>query len=213
MISGAVLSKKKQLIYAQQLCQGMNYLHNSKPPIIHRDLKPANLLLDFTGTLKISDFGLAKVKLVSKHGDEFQMTGETGSYRFMAPEVFRHEEYNETVDIYSFAMILYMLLTSKVPWGNLSGIRAVTKASMEGDRPIVDRYIDAQLSNLMQSCWDENPQARPSFSAILRVLNEYSRKSSSFAEHVSLDTFLTHLVFYFCRISPSWNAYVHRHCF
>jgi len=124
--------------------------------------------------LKISDFGLAKVKVAPRHGDEFQMTGETGSYRFMAPEVFRHEEYNETVDVYSFAIIFYILLTGKIPWSNLSGIRAVTKASMEGDRPLVERSIDAELANLMQRCWDENPHSRPSFETILHVLNAYS---------------------------------------
>jgi len=152
----------------------MSYLHGCKPPIIHRDLKPANLLIDFAGNLKISDFGLAKVKVAPRHGDEFQMTGETGSYRFMAPEVFRHEEYNETVDVYSFAVIFYILLTGKIPWSNLSGIRAVTKASMEGDRPVVERSIDAELANLMQRCWDENPHSRPSFETILHVLNAYS---------------------------------------
>eukprot|EP00957_Ditylum_brightwellii_P116390 8877589-Ditylum_brightwellii.AAC.1 len=82
------LSKKKQIVYAQQLAQGMNYLHTCRPPIIHRDLKPANLLIDFSGTLKITDFGLAKIRPnpEQREQDQFLMTGETGSYRFMAPE-------------------------------------------------------------------------------------------------------------------------------
>ena len=101
-IQATTMSKKKQLRYAIELAKGMNYLHTCSPPILHRDLKPANLLVDFKDTLKISDFGLAKLRPQKdkQETDTFNMTGETGSYRFMAPEVFRHEEYNETVDVY-----------------------------------------------------------------------------------------------------------------
>lgn len=92
-LSGSQIPKRTQIVYAQQLAQGMNHLHKSRPPIIHRDLKPANLLIDFTGTLKITDFGLAKIRPNPEQCEveAFMMTGETGSYRFMAPEVFRHE--------------------------------------------------------------------------------------------------------------------------
>jgi serine/threonine protein kinase len=105
------------------------------------------------------------------------MTGETGSYRYMAPEVFRHEEYTETVDIYSFAMIFYYLILGRAPWEALSGLDAVTKAAVLADRPIINRSWDAQISSLMQRCWDENPTGRPSFSVILKELNDYSSES------------------------------------
>ena len=90
-ISRTQIPKRTQIIYAQQLAQGMNHLHKCRPPIIHRDLKPANLLIDFSGALKITDFGLAKIRPNPEQTEQeaFMMTGETGSYRFMAPEVFR----------------------------------------------------------------------------------------------------------------------------
>ena len=139
-IQGTSLSKKKQLRYAIELVKGMNYLHTCRPPILHRDLKPANLLLDFKDTLKISDFGLAKLRPNKDiEGDTFVMTGETGSYRFMAPEVFRHEIYDETVDVYSFAMILYNLLAGHAPWPQMNGVKAVQAAAIEGSRPMVPR--------------------------------------------------------------------------
>ena len=174
------MSRKKQIQYAMNIAQGMNYLHNCKPPIIHRDLKPANLLVDFSGVVKISDFGLAKVRpdpdTNKMETDQFQMTGETGSYRYMAPEVFRHEEYNETVDVYSFAMIFYYLVTGHAPWETLSGLNAALLAAVEGDRPLVPRKWDSQISNLMQRCWDEKPSLRPPFSAILEELTDYWSK-------------------------------------
>ncbi len=177
IINNTRMSKKAQVLYAQQLARGMNYLHNCDPPIIHRDLKPANLLIDVSGTLKISDFGLAKVRPDPKgeeEMDEFRMTGETGSYRFMAPEVFRHENYTETVDVYSFAMIFYYLLAGRPPWEQLDGLMAVSKAAHEADRPIIDRFWDLELTGLMQRCWAETPSARPSFSTILEELEDYS---------------------------------------
>jgi serine/threonine protein kinase len=176
IINHSRMSKKTQILYAQQLARGMNYLHKCKPPIIHRDLKPANLLVDASGTLKISDFGLAKVRPDPglQENDKFRMTGETGSYRFMAPEVFRHELYTETVDVYSFAMIFYYLLAGRPPWEQLSGLKAVIKAATEADRPIAVRAWDSQLSGLMQRCWEETPSSRPPFSEILDELQEYS---------------------------------------
>lgn len=178
IIQGTRLPKKTQIVYAQQLAQGMNYLHTCKPPVIHRDLKPANLLIDHSGVLKISDFGLAKLRPEPKEGevDQFVMTGETGSYRFMAVEVYRHEEYTETVDVYSYAMILYYLLAGRPPWATMNGLTAVKRAAFDGDRPNIPRDWDERLSRLLQQCWDENPRARPPFSKVLEVLDEYSRK-------------------------------------
>lgn len=175
LIQGTKMPLKQQVMYAHQLAQGMNYLHTCKPIILHRDLKPANLLIDNAGTLKISDFGLAKVrsKLPGKIDEEYTMTGETGSYRFMAPEVYRHEDYSETVDVYSYAMIMYNLMDGRPPWPNLNGAVAVKKAAVEGERPVLPRKWDERLSNLIQECWDENANVRPSFQKILTVLDDY----------------------------------------
>lgn len=130
--------------------------------------------MDFKDTLKITDFGLAKLRPQKdqQETEMFTMTGETGSYRFMAPEVFRHESYNETVDVYSFAMIFYNLLAGHSPWPTMNGVKAVKAAALEGSRPAMPRHWDTDLSNLIKQCWDENPNSRPSFSQILEKLND-----------------------------------------
>ena len=98
------------------------------------------------------------------------------SYRYMAPEVYRHESYTETVDTYSYAMIFFYLLDGKPPWPSENGVVEVKKASEEGDRPAIPRHWDQRLQNLLQECWSENPQTRPGFSKILHELNHYARK-------------------------------------
>ena len=99
---GTPFSLERSVRYAIQFAQGMNFLHTCKPPILHRDLKPANLLLDFSDTLKVSDFGLAKLRpertaagaeqsVPADAYQPYQMTGETGSYRFMAVRLPPHD--------------------------------------------------------------------------------------------------------------------------
>uniref|UniRef100_A0A7S2KB98 Protein kinase domain-containing protein n=1 Tax=Leptocylindrus danicus TaxID=163516 RepID=A0A7S2KB98_9STRA len=102
------------------------------------------------------------------------MTGETGSYRFMAPEVFRHERYNESVDVYSYAMIFFNILSGHQPWPMLNGIKAASAAALEGRRPYIPRDWDNRIVHLLKQCWDEDPSARPSFSRVLADLNVYS---------------------------------------
>mmetsp|Transcript_14500 Transcript_14500/g.40339 ORF Transcript_14500/g.40339 Transcript_14500/m.40339 type:complete len:650 (-) Transcript_14500:319-2268(-) len=177
IINGTKMKMKDKIAYALQLAQGMLYLHTCKPVIIHRDLKPANLLIDNSGVLKVADFGLSKIRPdpTRNEKDTFMMTGETGSYRFMAPEIFLHLSYNETVDVYSYAMILFFLLDGKPPWPTENGMIACQKAAEEGDRPTIPRNWDIRLQGLLRNCWDENPSSRPSFHLILQVLRQHSR--------------------------------------
>ena len=104
------------------LARGLNWLHRFG--WIHRDLKPSNLGIcragpgEQTGMLKIMDLGLARrVPVPTEEGapprkrtDKYLMTGETGSLRYMAPEVMSNEPYNHLVDMYSMGVILFELM-------------------------------------------------------------------------------------------------------
>jgi len=171
------ISKTNKYILALDLAQGMNYLHTCDPPIIHRDLKPENLLISSRGQLKISDFGLATLKPLPNASkaseDQFAMTGETGSYRFMAPEVFMHEKYDESVDVYSFAIIFFTLLKDQQPWPTLNGLDAARRAANLGARPLIPRSWDKDLVALMCKCWSEDKNMRPKFDHISATLETH----------------------------------------
>ncbi|CAM9557815.1 unnamed protein product, partial [Heterosigma akashiwo] len=110
-----------------QLAKGLLYLHHEFKEdalLIHRDLKPNNIAFDDSGNLKLIDFGTAKLIQRSSssdrngklQGDTFAMTGKTGTMRWMSPEVFKCEHYNEKTDVYSFALLAWNLLSLKTPY-------------------------------------------------------------------------------------------------
>ena len=105
---------------AKQLADGLHYLHEQFTPnvmLIHRDIKPDNIGFSEDGTLKLMDFGLScTVKKYTTEKEVYELSGCTGSYRYMAPEVALNKPYNEKVDIYSFGLLLYELWTGITPF-------------------------------------------------------------------------------------------------
>ena len=79
---------------ALDIARGMNFLHTSNPIIIHRDLKSLNLLVDDHFTIKVADFGLSRFQANTA---SVLMTGQCGTFQWMAPEVIGSQNYTEKV--------------------------------------------------------------------------------------------------------------------
>ncbi|XP_028551666.1 serine/threonine-protein kinase STY17 isoform X3 [Dendrobium catenatum] len=153
---------------AIDVSNGMNYLHQNN--IIHRDLKTANLLMD-ENEVKIADFGVARFKTQSGI-----MTAETGTYRWMAPEVIEHRPYDHKADVYSFGILMWELLTGKLPYEFLSPLQAAVGVLRAGLRPIIPKNTNPKLAALLEKCWQKDPALRPDFSEILDTLNCIARE-------------------------------------
>ncbi|KAL4446296.1 hypothetical protein ABPG77_003103 [Micractinium sp. CCAP 211/92] len=189
-----VFPMRRAVEIALDSARGLAYLHHRKPnPIIHRDLKPGNLMLSGgqyqdqmqivfdTGVVKLADFGLSKTLPINKHAEygyldsKFRLTGETGSYRYMAPEVFRHEPYNSRVDVYSFSMIVYQLFEFQPPFAGMDPVEAARQAALYERRPefvalMQPHPMKKEVRELIARCWSPNPEDRPSFSALVKEL-------------------------------------------
>ncbi|KAH1191248.1 Serine/threonine-protein kinase STY17 [Glycine max] len=153
-----VLELSQLLNFAIDVCKGMKYLHQNN--IIHRDLKTANLLMDTHNVVKVADFGVAR--FLNQGG---VMTAETGTYRWMAPEVINHQPYDQKADVFSFSIVLWELVTAKVPYDTMTPLQAALGVR-QGLRPELPKDGHPKLLELMQRCWEAIPSHRPSFNEI-----------------------------------------------
>jgi len=151
--------------YSLGVAMGLDYLH--KINIVHRDIKTANMLLDENQVVKIADFGVARVQA----GDGVMMTAETGTYRWMAPEVIAHQFYNEKCDVYSYGIMVWELVSGgEVPYPGYTPLQAAVGVVQRGLRPTISPGCNSVIAQVMQYCWLADMNARPGFEQIIALL-------------------------------------------
>ena len=115
------ISAQMAVYIAAQICHALQHAHSRN--VIHRDIKASNILLSKNGTVKVADFGLAKV--ANTNTISYNKGDVIGSVYYISPEQVRGATSTERSDIYSLGVILYEMLTGKVPF---SGETAVAVA-------------------------------------------------------------------------------------
>lgn len=159
---------------------GLARTHPSKynNSIIYRDVKPDNIGFDVRGEVKVFDMGLAKELQDSERNKDgtYNLTGFTGSIRYMSPEVAKSQPYNLSADVYSYGMLLWHVFANEPPFITYSCKMHDELVVHKGYRPSVDPTWPATFGDLMKECWSNNPSKRPDFSYITEILAEETLK-------------------------------------
>jgi serine/threonine protein kinase/Tfp pilus assembly protein PilF len=140
-----------------QICDGLSEAH--KADIVHRDIKPENILIDKNGRVKILDFGLAKLKGVSKLTKE---SSTLGTIHYMSPEQIQGQEVDHRSDIWSLGVVLYEMLTGIVPFtGDYEQAIMYTIMNQEPDfKSNRSEQIFRPMQAILQKILKKNPDER-----------------------------------------------------
>ncbi|GBG60880.1 hypothetical protein CBR_g16001 [Chara braunii] len=149
------------------IARGMDYLHSRQ--IVHRALKPQNLVMDSDGVVKVTEFGPLRMDGDPESSmDEDDL--EDDGYRWMAPELIGHRPHDHKVDVYSFGIIMWELLTGLIPFDGLPTVQAAVSIVNKNTRPELPDACPASLRAMITECWSPDPEKRPEFSSVVRTL-------------------------------------------
>lgn len=169
---GEIWNVKHFCVVVEGIANAMAYIHRHN--VIHRDLKPANILLTQDFQPKITDFGDSRKRAT-------RMSINIGTPIYQAPEQIATDrslykenkkiEYDKSIDMYAFAIILWELWTGDVPYSDMSTISSIENHVKRGGRPsLVDdcdkkKFVkwSRELKMLIRACWSQKSNRRPTF--------------------------------------------------
>ena len=160
----------------KQLACAISFLHHHLHPdasVIHRDLKMQNIGVGADKNLKLFDFGLAKcVRKRVTETEAYDMTGGTGTLRFMPPEVAMYKPYNEKVDVFSFAILMWAIITKQIPFKGFDRATHYERVMVGGERPPLEDNWPEWLKNLLTRAWHTDPLMRPSMCQVYEIMEK-----------------------------------------
>ncbi len=158
--------------YMQQILKGIGYLHSMG--VIHKDIRPQNILLAPQDNVKIIDLGVADFP-----GDEPRLPfyREMGEAHYLSPEIIRGDDYDKRTDIYSIGILLYRLLTGRVPFDAHRSIVVGIMHNKKPPRPVrsIVPYIAEELDRITLKAIAKSPEDRyETAEEMLNDINNYA---------------------------------------
>ncbi|KAI9216126.1 kinase-like domain-containing protein, partial [Blastocladiella britannica] len=168
----ALAYPNEHLRLLHEAAQGMAYLHGKN--ILHGDLKGNNILVDARGTVKICDFGQARVLSAASRASTYK-GASAGNVRWIAPERYKRKaNYRLEPDAFAYAMVMYEVISGNLPFHEEHELEVIKDFIKDGDRPdaptTAASYSPA-LWALVEQCWAQDFTTRPNFVAIVARLD------------------------------------------
>ena len=153
----------------RDISQGLQFLHNTKPPVIHGDIKSHNILLDSKFRAKVTDFGIS------------YKVGIRGTSFWMSPELLGDESApcTSASDVYSFGITLYEIYARKTPYHGEDDHDMILNEicdPMVNRRPVVPSTMSNRVAALMHDCLVANPDERPSMNEIASRIRRFTSR-------------------------------------
>uniref|UniRef100_A0A8D3DUD5 Scaffold protein ILK n=1 Tax=Scophthalmus maximus TaxID=52904 RepID=A0A8D3DUD5_SCOMX len=170
LLSDFVVDQTQAVKFSLDIACGMAFLHTLEPMIPRHYLNSKSVMIDEDMTARIS---MADVKF------SFQCPGRMYSPAWVAPEALQKkpEDINRrSADMWSFAILLWELVTREVPYADLSNMEIGMKVALEGLRPTIPPGISPHICKLMKICMNEDPAKRPKFDMIVPILEKMQDK-------------------------------------
>jgi len=154
---------------ACSIADALTYLHSKN--IVFRDLKPANVGFDSQGVLKLFDFGFA----IGVKNDSEVLHDMCGTPRYMAPEIALEHGYSLPVDVHSFGILLWEIMSLKKPFSHFKSRDEFMKSVFrKGMRPKLAKGWHQCLKNVMGGCWSVDAGERPTMAVVAALLRAHA---------------------------------------
>jgi serine/threonine protein phosphatase PrpC len=177
------LEKVRSIV--EQIARGLQAFHRMET--LHQDLRPENIMIDRTGTVKIIDFGSARVAGVDERAGPQERAGILGALQYAAPEYFVGEPGSERSDFYSLGVIAYRMLGGQLPYGaeaarvrSRAALRRLQYATLAGEGRDVPAWIDAALRKAV------HPDPRERYESLSELVYDLRHPNAALLRRPSL---------------------------
>jgi len=164
------------------IAAGMVHLH--KENVIHRDLAARNILLSELLEPAVADFGFARV--LAKEEDVGKTMTTIGPLKWMSPESLQNQQYSTKSDVWSYGVTAWETITrGEIPYGELDSVAASIQVS-NGKRLKLPNNCPKKLTSLIVSCWNTNPDDRPTMQEMFENLESFEKENLNLASPSSV---------------------------
>ncbi|KAJ3660838.1 hypothetical protein Zmor_005269 [Zophobas morio] len=166
------IGAKELLRWSTQIARGMAYLEEKR--LVHRDLAARNVLVQSSSTVKITDFGLAK--LLDVNEDEYKAAGGKMPIKWLALECIQHRIFTHKSDVWAFGVTIWELLTfGGKPYENVHA-KDVPELLEKGERLPQPEGCSIDVYMILVKCWILDAEGRPSFKELAEDFSKMSRE-------------------------------------
>lgn len=173
---GGPLTWKETVHFAQQILEALDHAH--RKGVVHRDVKPQNVMLQPDGQLKMMDFGIARI---SRAENQTMSEKAIGSVHYISPEQARGDVTGATADIYSVGIMLYEMLSGRLPFESDNMVSVAIKQISDKPKPLAEvaPEVPAALVEITERAMAKSPEDRyPSARAMMDDIEEFKKNPS-----------------------------------